>query len=92
VELNKLYKFLVDNAGLKIEISGHTDNVGTEQYNVELSEKRARSVYNYLIDKGIDPKRLSYEGYGESDPIATNETEEGRAKNRRTEIKILGYQ
>ncbi len=92
VELNKLHQFLVDNSRLKIEISGHTDNVGSLQYNMELSRKRARSVYNYLIDKGIDPERLSYEGYGESDPIATNETEEGRAKNRRTEIKILGNQ
>ncbi|MBS3774850.1 MAG: OmpA family protein [Bacteroidales bacterium] len=89
VELNKLYQFLVNNSGLKIEISGHTDNVGSEEYNMELSEKRARSVYDYLVEKGIDPERLSYKGYGESEPVATNETEEGRAQNRRTEIKIL---
>ena len=89
VELNKLYQFLVNNSGLKIEISGHTDNVGYEEYNMELSEKRARSVYDYLVEKGIDPERLSYKGYGESEPVATNETEEGRAQNRRTEIKIL---
>ncbi|MFW5915971.1 MAG: OmpA family protein [Bacteroidota bacterium] len=90
VELEKLYQFLGDNSGLKIEISGHTDNVGSKQYNMELSRKRARSVYDYLIEKGIDPERLSYKGYGESEPVATNETEEGRAKNRRTEMKILG--
>lgn len=90
VELNKLYQFLEDNSGLKIEISGHTDNRGSEQYNMELSKKRAQSVYKYLIDKGIDHERLSYAGYGENQPVATNETEEGRAKNRRTEIKILG--
>lgn len=89
VELNKLYQFLKDNSGLKIEISGHTDSIGTEQYNMELSRKRARSVYNYLVEKGIHAERLSYVGYGESKPVATNETEEGRAKNRRTEIKIL---
>lgn len=90
VELNKLYQFLEDNPELEIEISGHTDNVGSEEYNMELSRERARSVYNYLIEKGVDSERLSYEGYGESEPVTTNETEEGRAENRRTEIKILG--
>jgi outer membrane protein OmpA-like peptidoglycan-associated protein/tetratricopeptide (TPR) repeat protein len=90
VELNKLYQFLVDNSGLHIEISGHTDNVGSGEYNMELSRKRARSVYNYLVEKGIDAERLTYEGYGESQPIADNDNEAGRAKNRRTEIKILG--
>jgi len=90
IELNKLYQLLIDNAGLEIEISGHTDSIGTRHYNLELSEKRARSVYQYLITKGIDPDRLVYKGYGERMPIATNKTETGRARNRRTEITITG--
>jgi len=88
-ELDKLTKFLEDNPALKIEISGHTDNVGTNEYNLRLSEKRAQSVVNYLVEKGISIERLSYKGYGETQPVDTNETEEGRANNRRTEIKIL---
>ncbi len=89
VELNKVLKLLDNNSTLQIEISGHTDNVGTDSYNKELSVNRARSVYDYLIEKGIDPDRLTFKGYGEKQPIATNETPEGRAKNRRTEIKVL---
>jgi len=89
VELNKVYKLLIDNPDLEIEISGHTDSVGTGSYNEELSNNRARSVYNYLIEKGIRASRLEFKGYGEEQPIAPNETKEGRAKNRRTEIKVL---
>ncbi|MFO7940681.1 MAG: OmpA family protein [Bacteroidales bacterium] len=89
VELQKVIAFLEKNPSLKVEISGHTDNVGSDTYNQELSENRALSVFNYLLDKGIAKNRLTYKGYGESDPIATNDTEEGRAKNRRTEMKIL---
>lgn len=88
-ELTKLLEFLNTNKGLRIEISGHTDNVGTSDYNNELSDNRAKSVYNYLINKGINKDRLTYKGYGESQPITTNDTEQGRAENRRTEIKIL---
>ncbi len=89
-ELEKLVVFLNDNPKLMIEVSGHTDNVGTPQYNLELSEKRAGSVYNYLISRGIDKQRLSYKGYGLTKPVDTNETEEGRAKNRRTEAAVVG--
>jgi outer membrane protein OmpA-like peptidoglycan-associated protein len=89
VELNKVLNLLNNNPTLQIEISGHTDNVGSDSYNKELSMNRARSVYNYLTEHGIDSKRLTYKGYGENQPIATNETPEGRAKNRRTEIKVL---
>lgn len=89
VELQKLITFLTQNESLKVEISGHTDNVGTEKYNKDLSEKRALSVYNYLISGGVSSNRLTYKGYGESEPIATNENENGRAQNRRTEMKIL---
>jgi len=89
-ELDKLYQFLTDNETLIVEISGHTDSIGSNRYNQELSHKRARSVYNYLVEKGIDPDRLTYKGYGETRPVATNNTAEGRARNRRTQIKILG--
>ncbi len=88
-ELNKLFDLLVKNPTLKVEISGHTDNVGSDTKNMTLSENRAKSVYNYLINKGINASRLSYAGYGESKPVATNDTEEGRQQNRRTEVKIV---
>ncbi len=89
VELQKVLAFLQNNASLKVEISGHTDNVGTDEYNQQLSENRALSVYNYLVNKGVSENRLTYKGYGESDPMAENDTEAGRAQNRRTEMKIL---
>lgn len=88
-ELNKLIGFLNYNSGLKVEIRGHTDNVGDASYNMELSGKRARSVYDYLIENGIDAHRLAYKGLGSSMPVAENDTGPGRAKNRRTEISIL---
>ncbi|GAB4312106.1 MAG: hypothetical protein Kow00127_02490 [Bacteroidales bacterium] len=83
-------EFLADNPTVTVLIEGHTDNIGNERDNLELSERRARSVYNYLIQLGIDPKRLSYKGYGESRPVAGNETEQGRALNRRTAFVITG--
>lgn len=88
-ELNKLVRFLENNPSLKIEISGHTDNIGTASYNQQLSEKRAASVVIYLKEKGVNPQRLFSKGYGLTKPIATNETETGRAENRRTELTIL---
>lgn len=88
-ELNKLYELLKNNENiLKIEIRGHTDNEGTKEYNQTLSENRAKAVYKYLINKGVDKERLTYKGFGLSKPIADNATKEGRAKNRRTEFKI----
>ena len=89
IELNKLLAFLNHNQEIKIEISGHTDNIGLHDYNMELSENRAKSVYTFLVNNKIRSERLIYKGYGESQPISSNETEEGRADNRRTEIKIL---
>lgn len=74
---------------LSIEISGHTDSMGTYQYNQKLSERRAKSVYNYFVANGVDGKRLVTKGYSESRPVATNQTREGRAKNRRVELKVL---
>lgn len=89
-ELNKLIAFLNANPKLTIEIGGHTDNMGKPKDNQFLSENRAKSVKNYLVENGIEPNRLSTKGYGDTTPIATNETETGRAENRRTEFKVLG--
>jgi outer membrane protein OmpA-like peptidoglycan-associated protein len=88
-ELNKLVLFLNENPLLKIEISGHTDIIGSESYNISLSEARAKSVVDYLINKGIKSERLKYKGYGTSVPVADNNSPEGRAQNRRVEFKIL---
>jgi outer membrane protein OmpA-like peptidoglycan-associated protein len=90
IEIDKLFELLNKNPEIRIEISGHTDNVGSEIYNVELSKNRAKAVYDYLIAKGINPDRLSYKGYGEAKPIDTNDTESGRHSNRRTEFKVVG--
>ena len=89
-ELEYLRDLLVKNPGLRIEIGGHTDSKGSNQYNMELSKQRARVVYQYLIDHGINKSRLTYKGYGETRPVSSNATEEGRAANRRTEIRIIG--
>jgi outer membrane protein OmpA-like peptidoglycan-associated protein len=89
VELNRLFDLLKKNPAMKIEIGGHTDNKGTAEYNQRLSESRARSVYDFLVNKGIDKNRLSYKGYGLTKPIDTNDTDEGRANNRRTEFKVV---
>jgi outer membrane protein OmpA-like peptidoglycan-associated protein len=88
-ELNRLLVFLKKNETVKIEISGHTDNYGSNEYNQKLSINRAKAVYHYLIEQGIDSNRLSYKGYGMDKPLAPNDTEENRAKNRRTEILII---
>jgi outer membrane protein OmpA-like peptidoglycan-associated protein len=87
--LNEFVVFLEENPSVKIAIHGHTDNVGDEKDNLILSEKRAATVMRYLILEGISPARLQYKGFGESQPVADNTTEEGRAKNRRTEFVIL---
>jgi outer membrane protein OmpA-like peptidoglycan-associated protein len=88
-ELKKLIDFLNLNPNVRIEISGHTDNVGTVQFNQSLSENRAKSVYQYLVRNGINAGRLVFKGYGETQPIAANDTEENRSKNRRTEFMII---
>ncbi len=91
-ELDKVVRFMNANPGVHVEISGHTDNVGTASYNQTLSENRAHSVLNYLTEHGIDATRLSSKGYGLSKPIETNDTEEGRAKNRRTELTVVSLE
>lgn len=88
-ELDKVVQFLNNNPTVRIEISGHTDNVGGEAYNQKLSEQRAQSVVNYIVSQGIDSNRMNSAGYGFSKSIESNETEEGRSKNRRTELKII---
>ena len=88
-EVARIAKIMVDNPTLKIEISGHTDNVGDDNYNQNLSEKRAKSVVDALVASGIGTSRLVYKGYGEHDPVASNLTAEGKAENRRTEFKVL---
>lgn len=88
-ELNKISLFLSQNPGLQIEFGGYTDNVGAEEGNLTLSQKRAKAVYDYLVTAGISNARLRFKGYGEAMPKASNETEEGRAVNRRIEFKIL---
>jgi outer membrane protein OmpA-like peptidoglycan-associated protein len=91
-----IYQILIDNMELVVEISSHTDSKGSESYNQSLSQKRAESVVNYLIKKGIAKDRLVPKGYGESAPLVANENEDGsdneenRAKNRRTEFKVIG--
>jgi outer membrane protein OmpA-like peptidoglycan-associated protein len=88
-ELDKLKNLLNDNPTLRIRINGHTDNVGTDSDNVSLSTGRAKAVYDYLIQKGIAAARLEYKGFGESKPVASNDTPEGRQENRRTEFELL---
>lgn len=88
-ELNRLKELLTENPDLRIQINGHTDNVGSDADNLTLSTDRAESVYNWLIEQEIAADRLEYKGYGETRPIADNETEAGRRSNRRTEFIIL---
>ncbi len=87
-ELNRLAEFLLDGDNYVVNISAYTDSVGTEEYNKELSNKRAASVVNYLVSRGCNKNNLISHGFGKSNPIAPNSTEEGRAMNRRVEIKF----
>jgi OmpA-OmpF porin, OOP family len=89
VELNKLLKLMKEYKNMEIEMSGHTDSNGDKFFNKELSLNRAKSVVNYLIDNGIDKKRMSFKGFGDSKPVSSNETSEGRRANRRVEFKIV---
>jgi outer membrane protein OmpA-like peptidoglycan-associated protein/tetratricopeptide (TPR) repeat protein len=89
VELDKVVQLLNENPTLKIEISGHTDNMGKPADNITLSDNRAKAVVSYLIGKSIDASRLTFKGYGETNPVADNKTDEGRALNRRTEMKVV---
>jgi OOP family OmpA-OmpF porin len=86
--LDRLIAFLKENPDKKVALEGHTDSIGTEQYNQGLSERRANSVKDYLTKRGVDAGKISTRGFGETRPIADNKTAEGRAKNRRVEIKV----
>ena len=89
-ELNKLVTLLHDNPNLKIQIDGHTDQVGQEKDNLVLSTNRAKAVVEYLLSKSVNVQRLSYKGYGSGKPVADNISEKGKAQNRRTELSITG--
>ena len=88
-DLKKILDFLIQYPDFKVEISGHTDSKGNDRYNQKLSEKRGAAVVKYMVKNGIPKARLVAKGYGESKPVAPNETDEGRQLNRRTELKIL---
>ena len=87
--LDKVVVLMQKNPTVKVIINGHTDNVGTEDANMKLSKERAVSVYDYLVSKGIESPRLTYKSYGSTMPIASNDTEAGRAQNRRVEFEII---
>ncbi len=88
-ELDRVVKLLRDNPRMQILIGGHTDSVGSAVFNKQLSQSRAQAVATYLIGKGISAKRLRVKGYGDSKPVASNETDAGRQQNRRVEFTIL---
>ncbi|NOU16128.1 MAG: OmpA family protein [Bacteroidales bacterium] len=87
--LEELIKYLQKNSSIVISINGHTDNVGLEKYNYELSKERAKSVYNFLLNRGINKERLSYAGFGSTQPLNENTSEKNKQNNRRVEIKIV---
>ncbi len=91
IELNRLVDLLKKNTRVRIEIGGHTDNQGSKEHNVVLSQNRASAVMKYLVDHGIGKERLTSAGYGMNKPISSNDNEDGRALNRRTEFKIIGF-
>ena len=88
-ELRKIEKFLKNNPQVRIEIAGHTDNKGSAEYNLTLSRQRAKSVYDYLVRRGISPRQISFKGYGDTQPLVPNDSEQNMQKNRRIEFKIL---
>ncbi len=88
VILDEAASLLNENPGRNVSVGGHTDSVGAEAYNLSLSERRAASVKDYLVGKGVDASRLTTQGYGEANPIASNDTADGRALNRRVELNL----
>jgi outer membrane protein OmpA-like peptidoglycan-associated protein len=89
-ELERLLRLLQQNPNIRIRFSGHTDNIGSDKYNQNLSERRARAVYEWLRQRGVHPIQMEYIGYGKTRPIASNATEEGRSLNRRIEMEVVG--
>ena len=88
-QLTELLEYLQRHEAIRIEIAGHTDNVGTDTHNLRLSQERANTIRDYLVRKGIKLTRLTAKGYGATEPVADNSTEEGRQLNRRTEVRVL---
>jgi OOP family OmpA-OmpF porin len=88
-DLDRLVELLNSIPEFTVEIAGHTDYIGSDEYNQDLSERRAKAVVNYLVKKGISRDRLKPIGYGKTKPVANNETDEGRALNRRVEFKVI---
>lgn len=86
--LNEWVEFFKENPSITADIYGHTDSTGSKKYNQGLSQKRAQSIYKYLVNKGIAASRLHPVGFGETQPVSTNSTKEGRQKNRRVELNI----
>jgi OOP family OmpA-OmpF porin len=89
IELDRVVKLLKENPSIEIEMSAHTDSYGSDDYNFKLSDNRARSVMEYILSKGIEPGRITSQGYGETKPVAANDTDENRQLNRRVEFKIM---
>ncbi|MDH5380154.1 MAG: OmpA family protein, partial [Cyclobacteriaceae bacterium] len=89
-ELRRVIQLMKENPNLKVEVAAHTDDIGSDPYNKALSEKRAESVVQFMIDNQISEDRLVAKGYGESSPKVPNESDESRSVNRRVELKILG--
>ena len=89
-ELNRFARFLKQHPDLLVEISGHTDNIGSAEYNMKLSKRRAEAVKQYLVSQGCNPKQLVVKGYGYTRPVSSNKTEQGRQQNRRVEFKVIG--
>jgi outer membrane protein OmpA-like peptidoglycan-associated protein len=87
--LSEIVKLMVQNSGLRVEIQGHTDSTGNREYNLKLSERRAQTVKSYLMLYGVAEDRITVRGYGPDVPVASNDTEEGKALNRRVELKKL---
>ena len=89
--LDMVSKILSENKNLKIDVSGHTDNVGKPKANLDLSKRRAKAVMDYLLSKGALPSQMRSFGYGQTKPITTNSTVEGKAENRRVEFKVIDF-
>ncbi|MSR13754.1 MAG: OmpA family protein [Gammaproteobacteria bacterium] len=89
-KLDHAVQVMSDNPGIKVSVEGHTDSVGSDMYNQGLSERRTKSIVDYMVGKGIDSARLIPVGYGESRPAASNDTDEGRAQNRRVDLIVAG--
>jgi outer membrane protein OmpA-like peptidoglycan-associated protein len=89
VELDKVVNFLKSNTTVTVRLLGHTDFLGTDEYNIKLSQDRSRSVADYLISKGIEPQRINTYGFGKSRPLLLEKTDEARSINRRVEIRFI---